>query len=362
MHTLDSLVSPYIVVWLLRGIIVVFAASLAALFLGLGLHKRHVLRVARSKEEKTLFYAGELVSLCAGSIASVAEPHDFREALCLARAFGSFPFHDAAEMSKVQGAIAATKAIPILKDALSSKDWGVRCRALGAFADLRDPSYFEYLLNFAEQEEVVRVFGSCLSACAFLIQESGQFQTFSLLLDKRPVLSASYDEGVLRTAIRSLLARSDLATVNRIMRDCLFSETFSAQYKAALINAIGKEKFTSMTDAVIDYSRASEVRIIRISAMRALHNMRICDDLICRGFKSADPVIQLVAIRSSLYCNAAVEQQIAGFLASPHFDVRFAAAMTLVKFPSGGRELLQRARTCADPFATDMAEFALTMD
>ncbi|MHB8346704.1 MAG: HEAT repeat domain-containing protein [Acidiferrobacterales bacterium] len=362
MHTLDGLISPYLVVWLLRAIIVVFAVSLSALFLGLGLHKRHVLLVARRKEERTLFYAGELVSLCAGSISSITEPRDFRETLCLADAFGSFFFHDATEVSDAQAAIAATPAVQILKHALSSKDWGVRCRALGAFADLRDPSHFGYLIDFAERENVVRVFGSCLSACALLIHESGQFDTFSLLLNKRLVLSASYDEGVLRTAIRSLLERSDPPAVYRILREYLFSEALSVQYKTALINAIGKEKFTRMTDAILDYARTSEERTIRISAMRALYNMGVCDDLISRGFKSADPVIQIVAIRASLYCGAAVEPQVAGFLASPHFDVRFAAAMTLVRFPSGGTELLQRARTCADPFARDMAEFALTMD
>ncbi len=362
MHTLDGLIAPYVGVWLLNAINVVFAVSLAVLVLGLGWHKRHVVNVARRKEEKTLFYAGELVSLCSGSISSVTEPRDFREALCLAGAFGSFSFHNAIEVATAQGAIAATQTVQILKNALSSKDWGVRCRALGAFADLRDPSYFEYLIDFAEREEVVRVFGSCVSACAFLVHEFRQFEQFSLLLNKKLVLSASYDEGVLRTAIRSLLARRDPPVVDRILRDCLFSEALSMQYKAALINAIGKEKFTLISDAIIDYARTSEERIIRISAMRALYNMEICDDLISRGFKSADPVVQVVAIRSSLYCGVTVEDQIADFLASPHFDVRFAAAMTLVRFPSGGREHLERARICADTFSRDMAEFALTMD
>ncbi|MHB8258603.1 MAG: HEAT repeat domain-containing protein [Acidiferrobacterales bacterium] len=361
MHTIDGLTSPYIVVLLLRGIIFVFAASLAALFLGLGLHKRHVVNVARSREEKILFYAGELVSLCAGTTASVTAPRNLREALSLASAFASFSFHDDAEISRAQSAIAASPEIQILKNALSSEDWGVRCRALGAFSDLRDPAYFEYLCNFAEHEEVVRVFGSCLSACAILIREPGQFREFSLLLDRRPVLSASYDEGAVRTAIRSLISRSGAAESYQVMRDCLFSETLSEQYKAALINAIGKENFTRMTDAIIDYAQVSEERIIRISAMRALYNMGVCDGLISRGFRSADPVVQIVAIRSSLHCDGAVEEQLVRFLGSPHFDVRYAAAMTLVKFPSGGQELLQQAKAGSDPFATDMAEFALSV-
>ncbi len=360
MHTLDGLVFPYIVVWILRATIMIFGASLAALFLGLGLHKRHVLRAVRDKEERILFYAGELVALCAGSTTAIVNPRNFRDALCLAGAFRAFSFHDESEVAMAHMAIAVTSTMVQLRRALLSKDWGVRTRALTAFGELRDSGQFEYLRRFAEQESVVRVFGSCLAACAALIQESDQFRRFSMLLNSRPALSASYDEGVLRTAIRSLLGSSDAAVARDIMHDCLFSDDFRAQYKAALISAAGKEHFARLAGSIVAYAHVSSDRIIHISAMRALFHFGMCDDLISRSLDSDDPVVQVVAIRSSMRCNGAVETQLAGFLGSPHFDVRYAAAMTLAQLPSGERQLRQ-VQAGSDGFARDMAQFALSV-
>lgn len=71
--------------------------------------------------------------------------------------------------------------------------------------------------------------------------------------------------------------------------------------------------------------------------------------------------MQVVALRSSLYCDDASLALVAQQLHSLHFDVRYAAATTLAKMGARGQPLLKNAQTGTDRYAKNIAAFALAI-
>ena len=362
MESTGVAVFQHLAIQIMWVVIFVFAISLITLFLGLGFHKNHIIRYALKKTNLFTFYTNEISLVCSGEIASLTQPNHVIEAICLATAYTCYLFQSATDVIKIQILIEKSEAITLLKKELYSKDWGRRYQVLNAFADFHLPSSCDYLIDFSEKENNVRVFGNCLLACALSICKPAQFKAFSILINAKWLLSASYGEGVLRIALRSLIIKCPKDAYD-IMNDCLNSDNLNVQYKAALINAIGKEQFQPMKSALSSFARKSLEQIIKLSTMRALSNLSACDDLILISMDSANPIEQLVAIRSSIHCGVSVAEKVAHHLSSPYFDVRYAAAKTLLQFPENGHALLAEAsKQHTDRFARDMANFALSLE
>lgn len=363
METVDGIVFPAFTLWIMYAVIYFFLISLFALFIGLGLHKRRVLRLARQRIERIEDNRSRLAAIAAGEPLQLGPIRNFEQAACLAEAFRDQPFKGDALEFAVREALVRTGIEGVLRTALVSRDWGHRYRCMNAIHDLGWPLFFDILIGHAKREENLRVYGNCLYACSNSMNKVDDFPRLLATMESRPELSASFAEGIFRSVIRSMLGFGTTEDVHKTLAQCLQRENPSRAHQVALIAAIGKEQVKALAGEIVDYARATADAIVTASAMRALHAMGRCDNLILGNLSSGDRTVQIAAIRSCRHCGEGIERRIAQLLSSPSFDVRYASAMTLRSMGGDGQRLLYEARNGqADPYARNMAAFALALE
>ena len=362
METIDGLVFPALTLWVMHASIYFFLISLLALFVGLGWHKHRVLRQLSKRTALIAHNQDILTSIEPDALPTLSRVETFEQALCLAEALRDHDFKDANSRLALQQAIAETGIRPVLLQAISAKDWGRRYQGMSAIHDLRMPVFFDILLEHAVREENLRVYGNCLHACSTSLGKPEDLQRLSIAMDARPELSASFAEGVFRTSIHALLDVHSTDRVHAVLVACLERKETSLGNLSALILSIGKERIDTLASTIVSCARNSENTIIKVSAIRALHAMGLCDDLIIEGLTSGNTIVQIAAIRSCEYYDGRVESNLAGLLNSPSFDVRYATAMTLRSMQERGkRVLLEVGDNKTDPYAKTMASFTLAL-
>ena len=362
MEKLDGLIFPALTLWVMHATIYFFLISLLALFVGLGWHKHRVLRQS-SRRTALLAHNQEIfASIESDPLSTLSRVETFEQALCLAEVLRDHEFKDAATRLEVQRAITETGIRPLLLEAISAKDWGRRYQSMSAIHDLRMPIFFDILLEHAVREENLRVYGNCLHACSTSLGKPEDFQRLCIAMDARPELSSSFAEGVFRTSIRTLLDVHSTDRVHAVLVACLERKDTTLGNLSALILSIGKERINALASALVACTGTFNDPIIKVSVMRALHTMGLCDDLIIEGLSSDNTMVQIAAIRSCEYYAGRVESNLAGLLNSPSFDVRYAAAMTLRSMHDRGKRiLLEIGGNKADPYAKSMAVFILAL-
>jgi len=361
-ETIDGLVFPALTLWVMHAGIYFFLASLLALFVGLGLHKHRVLRLKKTHTALITHNQEILASMAPGSSANLSRVETFEQALCLAEALRDQDYKVANDWHAVQQAIIDTGIKPVLLQAMSAGDWGRRYQCMSAIHDLHMPVFFDSLLEHALCEDNLRVYGNCLHACSSSLGEPEDFQRLSMVMDARPELSASFSEGVFRTSIRTLLATHSIDQVHAVLAANLERKETSLGNLSALILSIGKERIDALAPAIVICARKSGDTIIKISTMRALHAMGLCDDLIIEGLSSGNTIVQIAAIRSCEYHDGRIESSLGTLMNSSSFDVRYATAMTLRSMQERGkRVLLEVGENKTDPYAKTMAAFTLAL-
>ncbi|MHB1174424.1 MAG: HEAT repeat domain-containing protein [Sulfuriferula sp.] len=362
METIDGLVFPALTLWVMHASIYFFLISLLTLFVGLGLHKHHVLRQMKKRTALIAHNRGILISIASGSSSNLSHVETFEQALCLAEALRDQDYKDVNTRLAIQQDIVETGIKTIMLKTISAKDWGRRYQCMSAIHDLHMPVFFDALLEYAEHEENLRVYGNCLYACSSSLGKPEDFQRLSIVMDARPELSASFAEGVFRTSIRALLDAHSADQVHAVLVASLERKETSPGNLSALILSIGKEHIHALAPAIVACAIKSEDTIIKVSAMRALHAMKLCDDLIIEGLSSGNTIVQIAAIRSCEYHDGQVESSLGSLLNSPSFDVRYATAMTLRSMQERGkRVLLEVGENKTDPYAKTMAIFSLAL-
>ena len=362
METIDGLVFPALTLWVMHASIYFFLISLLALFVGLGLHKHRVLRQMSKRTVLIAHNQAILTSTEPDTLSTLSRVETFEQALCLAEALRDDDFKDANSRLVVQQAIAETGITPVLLQAISAKAWGRRYQAMSAIHDLRMPVFFDTLLEHAVREENLQVYGNCLYACSSSLGKLEDIQRLCIAMDARPELSASFAEGVFRTSIRALLDVHSADRVHAVLVTCMERKETSLGNLSALILSIGKERINALASALVACARKSKDTITKVSAMRALHAMGLCDDLIIEGLSSGNIIVQIAAIRSCEYHDGRVESNLGGLLNSPSFDVRYATAMTLRAMQERGKRiLLEVGDNKTDPYAKTMAAFTLAL-
>jgi hypothetical protein len=361
-ETIDGLVFPALTLWVMHVSIYFFLFSLLSLFVGLGWHKHRVLRQMSKRTALIAHIQDTLASIQPGDLPTLSRVETFEQALCLAEALRDHDFKDSNSRLALQQAIAETGIRPVLLQAISAKAWGRRYQGMSAIHDLRMPIFFDSLLEHAESEQNLRVYGNCLYACSSSLGKPEDIQCLSVAMDARPELSASFAEGVFRTSIRALLNVHSTERVHAVLADCLERKETSLGNLSALILSIGKEHIDALASTIVACAKKSEDTIIKVSAMRALHAMGLCDDLIIEGLSSGNTIVQIAAIRSCEYYAGQVESSLAGLLNSSSFDVRYATAMTLRSMQERGKRiLLEVGGNKTDPYAKTMASFTLAL-
>ena len=363
METIDGLIFPALTLWVMYAAIYFFLISLLALFVGLGWHKHRVLRQVSQRNALFTHNQDILTSIELNTQTTQLHVETFAQALCLADAIRDHDFKSAESRIALQRAVEQTGIRSVLLEAISAKDWGRRYQGMSAIHDLHMPVFFDKLLEHAVSEENLRVYSNCLHACSTSLSKPADLQRLSITMDARPELSASFAEGVFRTSIRTLLSAHSTEEVHAVLVTSLERKETSLGNLSALILAIGKEHISALALPLVACARNSNETIIKISAMRALHTMGRCDDLVIEGLSSRNTIIQIAAIRSCQYYDGPIESNLGGLLSSPNFDVRYATAMTLRAMQERGRRILiEVGENKTDPYAKSMAAFALALD
>ena len=394
LHTSDI---PYLVNALLRLVILIFFVALLALFAGLGIQKRRLALRAEEDHERINDYAQQLSAIDAGTRWQIDPLESMRDLICLGRAYRQHcemrPDGVAFRLDTSRYA----KQVDLLKQGLSARNWGRRYQAIDTIANLRLHSLFDFLLQHSLTEKNNSVASHCLHVCALLLRSGEEFEALANRLDHDDQLSTNLVEGLSRSAIQQLKKNQPDATVQAHLTTCLRSASYGMLFKIGLINAIGKEQLLSLKDVLVAlategssdvdaktavvhnaaHTKAqneahnkthneahNEAHIddaVTLAVMRAIANCGQYDAVIRRQLNSDQPTMQVVALRSSLHCDDESLTLVAQQLHSLHFDVRYAAAMTLEKMGARGQHLLKTARMGTDRYAKNIASFALAI-
>lgn len=363
MQTLDAAVFPYLVILLLWAVIGLFGASIVALFIGLGLHKREILRRIRTRQERIARFEGILAR--SGTDPAVRLPvlHELEEVTALGSALTRKFGPDAIASPRILELIRASGAEKAALQELGARDWARRYQAVTAIGDLRLPELFDPLVEFARTEENMRIFGICLFSAAHLLSKPFHFQVLFTLAASRPDLSAGYDEGTFRIAIRTLMERGVAPErLSLVFQTCLEAGRAGEQHALALIQAIGKERLLGFRSLLVQVARERASDRLTAATLRSLQSMAQCDPLIEEQIGAADLMLNIAALRSAESCGEAIVPRVSAQLASPDFNVRYAAAQTLMNLGEAGhRELLAREQDAREE-VRHMAVFALLLE
>jgi len=363
MHTLDAIVFPYLVVVLLWVVIAFFVVSIAALFVGLGIHKRHLAKRESNYRRQIEAYAHAISQFREGDETCLPSVADFDAACALGAALTkTFRTQDIPPQAALLEAIRNSGAALLVMAYLDAKDWGQRFRAVTALGDLRLPELFDKLVEIAHSEPHMSVFGNCLYAAANSVSRPDQIRTLFDLINSRRDISAGYDEGMFRLAIQALRRHdAQLEALAAVLRPCLQSEEADEQHLLALVLAMGKEQLVAFKNDMVNIVRSRGSARLTAAVMRAVHSMHLCDSIISEYVGSSDPMLNIAAIRSAECCGPDIVPLIGRELRSTDFNVRYAAAVTLSKLGENGHNELIERRQDSDPFARDMAAFALSV-
>jgi hypothetical protein len=360
MDELRSLTFPIVSVWLLHTLLVFFAVSLLAVFVGLGVHKNSVQRRERRHADIRARERDVIRAIAGEDGRGFASVSDLQHAFSIVDALHDCHITDIAEERRVYDVLAVTQIESLLRKAVRSKDWGLRFKSMTAIHDLGWPVFFNQLVEHAAHEENLRVKCSALYACSGVLDTPEQFLKLYDTTDAIEQLTTGFTESVFRTGLKRLGRYAAPGAIAGTLDTCL-KRPLSPRL-ASLILSIGKEQLRTLAPVIVACARARPQRNIVISSMRALHMMGLSDPIIVGNLSSDDPVTQVAAIRCSPFC-ADAPDKLAGLMTSRSFDVRYAAAMTLLTFGAQGIELLHTVRTdFDDPYARNMAAFALAME
>lgn len=361
MDTLNSLLAANVGLWLLRILFSFFALSFMVVFVGLGVHKRIILRRAHRRDALTEQARQALQLIASGHEITLGSVTDLEQAFCVVDAFHSCSIVDRTQRARLSEALVRTGIESVLRKTMQTADWGGRYKCMAAIHELGWPTFFDALIEHAARETNMRVYSHCLYACAGVLDNAERFVRLYEVTEASDMLTAGFVESILRSAIRKLREFCHPDTVREVIAGCLRRRPSVAL--ASLIVSIGKEQMPEIAPLIIQCAHAQPKRIVVVAAMRALHSMGLSDDLIVEGLASDDTIIQIAAIRASTYCGAVVGPKLAQLMTSRSFDVRYAASMTLRALgPEGTRILHEVYDEKADPYAKNMAAFALAMD
>jgi len=360
MDAFRSLTFPIVSVWLLHTLLVFFAVSLLVVFVGLGVHKNSVLRRERRHAENRERERDVIRAIAAGDSRGFTSVSDLQHAFSLVDALHDCNITDPQEEKRIYDALASTPIELLLRDAIRSKDWGLRFKSMTAIHDLAWPVFFNELLEHVANEDNLRVKCSGLYACSGVLDTPEQFLKLYDTTDAIEQLTTGFTESVFRTGLKRLVRYAEPDAIAQVLDTCL-QRPLSPRL-ASLILSIGKEHLHTLGPKIVACARARPQRNIVISSMRALYLMGLSDPIIVESLSSDDPVTQVAAIRCSPFC-ADAPDKLVGLMTSRSFDVRYAAAITLLTFGAQGTELLDTVRTgFDDPYARNMAAFALAME
>lgn len=373
---------PYLINASLRLVILIFFIALLGLFVGLGIQKRRLALRATKDIERIKHYSQQLMAIEAGTLWKVDSLRSMRDLICLGRAFRECrQAHPEGRSFQLDESRYPLKII-MLKQAISTNGsgskWGTRYQAIDTIANLKLHSLFGFLLQHSLVEKNSNVTSHCLHVCALLLRTGEEFDALSQRLDHDDQLSTNLVEGLSRIAIQQLKKNQCEAVVHQHLSGCLMAAAYGRLFKIGLINAIGKEQLASLKEVLIELARESTAGAngaantaantapddgaITLAVMRAIANFGQYDPLIRSQLESEQPTIQVVALRSSIHCDDESMKLVAQQLHSLHFDVRYAAAMTLEKMGARGRYALRIARMSTDRYAKNIAAFALAVN
>ncbi len=360
MQTLDAAVFPYLVIPLLWTVIALFGASIVALFISLGLHKREILSRIRARQERIARFERVLTRSEADPTVRLPVVNGLDAATALGSALTRKFGPDAIASPRILDLIRASGAGEAALQELGARDWARRYQAVTAIGDLRLPELFDPLIEFARTEENMRIFGICLFSAAHLLSKPFQFQTLFTLAASQPSLSAGYDEGTFRIAIRTLMERGVAPErLSLVFQTCLEAGRAGEQHALALIQAIGKERLVSFSSLLVQVARERQSGRLTVATLRSLQSMGRCDPIIEEQIGSTDLMLNIAAIRSAESCGSGIVPRVSDQLASPDFNVRYAAAQTLMNLGEAGhQELLAREKDAREE-VRHMAAFAL---
>ncbi len=376
-HTIDL---PYLINGALRLIILIFFIALLGLFVSLGVQKRKLAIRAKEDAERTQLFARKLAAVEAGELWRIDSLQSMRDLVCLGRACSA---HFAKGETRADGVAFSLDTpyyapqIVLLKRGMEAKNWGARYQAIDTIANLRLHTLFYFLLQHSLVEKNSSVTTHCLYVCALLLRDAEEFNALSNRLNQDDQLSTNLVEGLTRIAIQQLQKHQNARTVAACLTASLNSASHGQLFKIGLINAIGKEEIIALKDVLIalvsghggdtdkvantDPALTLDDNAITLAVMRAIVSFKQYDAVIREQLTSDQPTMQIVALRSSLYCDDASLTEVAEQLHSLHFDVRYAAATTLAKMGERGQFLLKKAQLGTDRYASNIATFALAI-
>jgi hypothetical protein len=366
MEALYAFEIPYLINLLLRFVILIFAIALIGLFAGLGIHKRRQLFRKEQDERLSSRYAQQLSALDAGHIAKIDSMGSMRDLVCLGRVCRDRSTTRTGANGFELDAPFYSAQLRMLKRAVVARNWGIRHQAIDTIANLQLYSLFDFLLAHSAVEKNHWVAGHCFYVCASLVRTGAQFDALAAQLDNDDRLSTNLVEGLSRVAIQRFRENQPSSTVDVHLTSCLTTSSHSRLFKIGLINAIGKEQLGSLKETLIGIAHVGaetpEDAGITLAVMRAIAQFGQYDELIRNHLDAAQPTTQVVALRSSIHCDDDSLHLVAQQLHSLHFDVRYAAAMTLAALGKRGKHFLQIAVVSTDRFAKNIAAFALAVE
>lgn len=364
MASLNSFVFAFILVWILKVCIAFFLSSLLVLFVALGIHKMHVQDSERRDEDQMASYQAEL-SLIPGSGGILTPPRTLTDAVNLAHALAlARPEASPSAATAMHQAALASKMPEILRSSLKSKNWGTRFRALTGFFDFASPLELPQLLAFEREETNPRVFGNGLMACAACVASTEHFGRLVALMQQGQEISASYYEGVFRTALRSLEASVGRAGTVEAIKEVLLEPDSDPVLKGSLVHAISKEEFPEVVTTALDLARHASEPVITVAVLRALGRSGIYDPIIEENIGNSRQYLNIVALHASGICKKPTPillRKIENQLRSGDYVARLAAATSLKRLGETGKKALLRASHGSDKYASDISSYILSL-
>lgn len=350
----------------LRDIIIIVNVLLFVvtflLFLVLLFHKLHVERRAKRLEELRETYLSDLARRFYDPSHPVSLPSNALEYEALGNVVATMLVNISGEMAEnVRRCIRELGVDSYYRKMLESRRWVRRFVAVEKLGYFRFPELKSVFESVLAEEKDHRIIPKAVWALSVIAQRS-DLPTINQVLKNPLFMSSKFNEYIYTNIIRAFREHEQEALLVEVLGELMADAELPVLLKRDIIQACGAEMFYPAQKLVLDcFSRFHDVAEMRIACIRTLERFSAVDEewLLSECLQDSDWRIRGVAAKNAYLYSLNVIPPLRNLLHDESYHVRINSALALAKMGEAGLDVLVAETQSEDRFVRDVSQYVL---
>ncbi len=350
----------------LRDIIITINVLLFAvtflLFLVLLFHKLHVERRAKKLEQLRETYLADLAHRFYDPSHPVHPPQTFLEYEALGNVVATMLVNVSGEMAEnIRRCVRELGVDVHYREMLGSRRWVRRFIAVEKLGYFRFPELKPVFESVLAGEKDSRIIPKAVWALSLIAQRT-DLPTINRILRDPLFMSGKFNEYIYTNIIRSFREHEQDALLVEVLDELMADPELPVLLKRDIIQACGAEMFFSAQKMVLScFTRFRDVAEMRIACIRTLERFSAVDEewLLTECLRDPDWRIRGVAAKNAHLYSPDIISPLRNLLHDESYHVRINSAHALAKMGEAGLDVLVEETQSEDRFVRDVSQYVL---